>query len=57
VITSVVVCTEGITAKFHDAILLANQLATWSQTSCEPVCDQVWGISTCRDSSTWSQTC
>ena len=42
-----------VKAKLHYAIglLLANQLASWSQTRCEPVCDPVSAISTCRDSS------
>jgi len=30
--------------------LVCDLLATWSQTRCEPVCDQVLAISTCRDS-------
>jgi len=38
-------------AKFNYAILLANQLASWSQTSCKPVCDHVRAMSTCRDNS------
>jgi len=40
-----------VKAKFHYAIQLASWLASWSQTSREPVCDQVRAISTCRDSS------
>jgi len=37
-------------------LLGAIQLASSSQTSCEPVCDQVRAISTCRDSSNLSTT-
>jgi len=32
--------------------LVCDMLATWSQTRCEPVYDQVRAISTCRNSST-----
>ena len=31
--------------------LVCDLLATWSQTNCEPDCDQVRAISACRDSS------
>jgi len=30
---------------------------SWSKASCEPVCDQVQAISTCRDRSKLSATC
>ena len=38
------------------SLAVSQQLASRSQTSCEPICDQVRAISTCRDSSNLSAT-
>ena len=38
------------------SLLAGRRPASWSQISCEPVCDQVRAISTCRNSSNLSAT-